>query len=107
MDGIPSFTESGELLLKGDDGVPPGEHRVIIWKIPENFGPDGSEPECKAYIYYSNVNEVRDINSGLFGPLLVCRSIDNENDILRQQVIIVFAVINERGSWFQTDSKRG
>ncbi|KAL5022394.1 hypothetical protein ScPMuIL_001549 [Solemya velum] len=105
VDGIDRFTESGQLVMKGDAGVSIEGSRVFIWKIPESFGPIGNEPECKAYMYYSDVDEVRDINSGLFGPLLVCRkSPKNEYDISRMKILL-FATINEGSSWFKTEDE--
>jgi len=41
--------------------------------VPIGAGPTEGEPDCLTYLYYSAVDPVKDTNSGLAGPLLICR----------------------------------
>uniref|UniRef100_M3XTN0 Uncharacterized protein n=2 Tax=Mustela TaxID=9665 RepID=M3XTN0_MUSPF len=47
---------------------------VYTWEVPRDVGPTSADPNCLTWLYYSSVNLPNDINSGLVGPLLVCRS---------------------------------
>lgn len=53
--------------------VRPGTTHTYEWTIPIGAGPVQGEADCLTYLYYSGVNPVKDTNSGLVGPLLVCR----------------------------------
>lgn len=66
-----NFLSAG--YLKPGAHVKPGETFTYKWKVPENGGPTESDPPCLTYLYYSATDAVKDTNSGLVGPLLVCR----------------------------------
>lgn len=51
--------------------VAPGEHFTYTWQVLE--GPSSSDSPCIPYLYYSATDPVKDTNSGLVGPLLVCK----------------------------------
>lgn len=53
--------------------VRPGTVYTYEWTVPEGAGPVQGEADCLTYLYYSGVDPVKDTNSGLVGPLLVCR----------------------------------
>lgn len=59
--------------LKPGAHVKPGETFTYKWRVPENGGPSEVDPPCLTYLYYSATDAVKDTNSGLVGPLLVCR----------------------------------
>lgn len=54
------------------DSVAPGQRFTYRWRVPERSGPGKNDPSCVAWMYYSSVNSVKDMCSGLVGPLLVC-----------------------------------
>ncbi|KAF6717197.1 Hephaestin-like protein 1 [Oryzias melastigma] len=61
-----------------DDGVNkpgshvgPGKNFIYTWQVLD--GPSPSDPPCIPYLYYSATDPPRDTNSGLVGPLLVCK----------------------------------
>ncbi|XP_008586665.1 PREDICTED: ceruloplasmin-like [Galeopterus variegatus] len=54
--------------------VNPGATFVYTWEVPKDVGPTSTDPTCLTRLYYSSVNETKDTNSGLVGPLLVCRN---------------------------------
>lgn len=53
--------------------VRPGSMYTYEWTVPIGAGPVQGEADCLTYLYYSGVDPVKDTNSGLVGPLLVCR----------------------------------
>lgn len=56
-----------------DDAVAPGREYTYEWVISEDSGPTHDDPPCLTYIYYSYENLIQDFNSGLIGPLLICK----------------------------------
>ncbi|XP_070807919.1 coagulation factor VIII [Pituophis catenifer annectens] len=90
-------------LEKEDDAVEPGHTHVYVWEILEDQGPTGSDTHCLTYAYSSHVDSVKDINSGLIGPLLVCKpgalmSIKSMGKI--QEFVLLFSVFDEDKSWY-------
>nr|XP_057943945.1 ferroxidase HEPHL1 isoform X2 [Doryrhamphus excisus] len=53
--------------------VDPGYVTMVQWDVPESSGPGESDPNCISYAYYSDIDFIRDVYSGLLGPLVVCR----------------------------------
>src|SRR5512146_593794 len=56
---------------KADDGVPPGGTHVYVWPVPERAGPGPKDGSSILWMYHSHVDDTRDINTGLFGPIIV------------------------------------
>uniref|UniRef100_A0A8B9RD35 Coagulation factor VIII, procoagulant component n=1 Tax=Astyanax mexicanus TaxID=7994 RepID=A0A8B9RD35_ASTMX len=97
----------GEGLRDGEapgDPVPPGEERVYNWRITKRQGPSTKDFDCKAGAYYSTVNMEKDINSGLIGPLLICRPGTLHPRVLLQpgvqDLFLLFTIFDERKSWY-------
>uniref|UniRef100_A0A8C1IS83 Coagulation factor VIII, procoagulant component n=1 Tax=Cyprinus carpio TaxID=7962 RepID=A0A8C1IS83_CYPCA len=90
--------------MQGSDPVPPGEERVYNWRISRRQGPSASEFDCKAGAYYSDVNMEKDINSGLIGPVLICRPGTLRPHVLLQPDVtdffLLFTTFDERKSWY-------
>uniref|UniRef100_A0A670YA39 Coagulation factor VIII n=1 Tax=Pseudonaja textilis TaxID=8673 RepID=A0A670YA39_PSETE len=80
-------------LEKEDDAVEPGHTHVYVWEILEDQGPTGSDTHCLTYAYSSHVDSVKDINSGLIGPLLVCKPGEIRGKI--QEFVLLFSVFDE------------
>lgn len=55
---------------KDDDAVPPGGTHVYTWQVRERTGPTMGESSA-LWMYHSHVDEARDVNSGLFGPIII------------------------------------
>lgn len=53
--------------------VRPGTTYTYTWVVPKGAGPTDDDADCINYLYYSAVDPVHDTNSGLVGPLLVCK----------------------------------
>ncbi|XP_061422642.1 ferroxidase HEPHL1-like [Lethenteron reissneri] len=91
-------------------GLPlkPGARKAYRWQIPERSGPSQADTNCITWIYYSAVDFVRDPNSGLVGPLVVCRSglLDDSGrrDDVAHEFALLFMVYNENLSWYLRDN---
>uniref|UniRef100_A0A671W932 Coagulation factor VIII-like n=1 Tax=Sparus aurata TaxID=8175 RepID=A0A671W932_SPAAU len=86
---------------KEDDAVFPGGYYEYVWDISPKDGPTASDPECLTYSYSSQVDTVRDVNSGLIGALLICKSTGSLRKMRRNQAfVLLFAVFDETKSWY-------
>ncbi|KAK3515604.1 hypothetical protein QTP70_024835 [Hemibagrus guttatus] len=85
--------------------VAPGQTFTYRWKVTE--GPSPSDPPCLSYLYYSATNQVNDTNSGLVGPLKVCKKgvLDESgqqrigSEVLKE-FFLLFTVMDENKSWY-------
>lgn len=87
---------------KEDDAVFPGGYYKYVWDISAKDGPTSSDPECLTYSYSSQVDTVQDVNSGLIGALLICKSSAFKEDGQRRSpaFVLIFAVFDESKSWY-------
>uniref|UniRef100_A0A671M8H3 ferroxidase n=1 Tax=Sinocyclocheilus anshuiensis TaxID=1608454 RepID=A0A671M8H3_9TELE len=89
---------------KAGASVAPGEKFTYRWRVIE--GPSSSDPPCVSYLYYSAVDPVRDTNSGLFGPIQVCRKgvLDGSGhqyaNKIQHEFFLLFSVMDENKSWY-------
>ena len=58
-----------------DNRVAPGNTFTYTWHVPERSGPSDGDPSCLTWAYYSDVDHVKDVHSGLVGPLIVCNKV--------------------------------
>ncbi|CAL8364755.1 unnamed protein product [Lota lota] len=82
--------------------VGPGETFVYAWQVLE--GPSPSDPACVPYLYYSGTDPIKDTNSGLVGPLLVCKqgslgSSGVQKDV-DKEFFLLYSIMNENESWY-------
>ncbi|XP_064139040.1 coagulation factor V [Loxodonta africana] len=91
-----------------DDAIAPGQEYTYEWRITEDSGPTHDDPPCLTHIYYSYENLVQDFNSGLVGPLLICKkgtlTEDGTQKMFDKQYVLMFAVFDESKSWIQSSS---
>uniref|UniRef100_A0A7N6BUB6 F5/8 type C domain-containing protein n=1 Tax=Anabas testudineus TaxID=64144 RepID=A0A7N6BUB6_ANATE len=88
---------------KLDDAVSPGGYYEYVWDINPKDGPTINDPDCLTYSYSSQVDPVRDINSGLIGALLICKSSQSktQTQIRRNPAfVLLFTVFDETKSWY-------
>jgi len=88
---------------RADDGVPPGSTHVYLWPVPERAGPGKMDGSSVMWMYHSHVDEVRDINSGLLGAMIVtargmARPDGSPRDVDRE-IVAAFAQVHEEDSW--------
>jgi hephaestin len=88
---------------KGDDGVPPGGTHVYVWPVPERAGPVMGEASSVMWMYHSHTDEVRDVNTGLLGIMIVTAReharMDGSPDDVDRELGISFAQVHEEDSW--------
>ena len=79
--------------------VPPGGRHVYTWTADEGSGPGPADPSSIVWWYHSHVDEPRDVNVGLLGPLIVtargrARPDATPADVDRELVLLLM-VFNE------------
>jgi FtsP/CotA-like multicopper oxidase with cupredoxin domain len=87
-----------------DDSVAPGGMHVYTWPVPERAGPAGGDGSTAFWLYHSHVDEGKDINSGLIGPIIVTRRgmarDDGSPTDVDREFIADFALYDEIDSWY-------
>ncbi|MGH7573428.1 MAG: multicopper oxidase domain-containing protein, partial [Gemmatimonadota bacterium] len=88
---------------RADDGVPPGGTHVYEWPVPERAGPAAGDGSSVLWMYHSHVDEERDVNAGLMGPMIVtarerARADGSPEDVDRE-IVVAFAEVDENLSW--------
>ncbi|XP_063070059.1 coagulation factor V-like [Engraulis encrasicolus] len=93
-----------------DNAIGVNQTYTYMWKVNDKVGPkevgknvDPKErgPDCRTWAYYSGVNPERDINSGLIGPLLVCRKGTlSKKPIDIREFVLLFMTFDENKSWY-------
>uniref|UniRef100_A0A8C8Z8S5 Ceruloplasmin n=1 Tax=Prolemur simus TaxID=1328070 RepID=A0A8C8Z8S5_PROSS len=84
----------------------PGETRTYMWEIPERSGAGMEDSACIPWAYYSTVDQVKDLYSGLIGPLIVCRThyMRVFNPQKKLEFSLLFLVFDENESWYLDDN---
>jgi FtsP/CotA-like multicopper oxidase with cupredoxin domain len=89
---------------KGDDSVAPGATYTYVWLVPERAGPTDGEGSTAFWLYHSHVDEGKDINSGLIGPLIITRRgmarADGSPTDVDREFITEFGLFDEHLSWY-------
>jgi FtsP/CotA-like multicopper oxidase with cupredoxin domain len=88
---------------KADDGVTPGGTHVYTWFVPERAGPGPMDGSSIIWMYHSHVDETRDVNTGLVGPLIVtargkARADGTPVDVDRE-LVTAYVQVHEEHSW--------
>ncbi|KAM4629444.1 ceruloplasmin isoform 2-T2 [Polymixia lowei] len=89
--------------------VKPGTVYTYEWVVPVGAGPIEGEADCLTYLYYSGVDPVKDTNSGMVGPLLICRpkALKNgEQKNYNKEFNLLATVFDENLSWYLDDNIR-
>ncbi|KFZ48540.1 Coagulation factor VIII, partial [Podiceps cristatus] len=93
-----------------DIPIPPGQSFTYSWKVTTEDGPTQADPRCLTRFYYSSINPVQDMASGLIGPLLICfkKSMDQRgNQIMSDKTrLVLFSVFDENRSWYLEENIR-
>ncbi|HEU4563628.1 MAG TPA: multicopper oxidase domain-containing protein, partial [Gemmatimonadaceae bacterium] len=93
---------------KDDDMVPPGGTHTYVWVVPERAGPGPADGSSVFWMYHSHVNEPRDANSGLVGPMIItgkgrARPDASPKDVDRE-FVTMFMIDDENTSWYIDDN---
>nr|XP_008527911.1 PREDICTED: hephaestin isoform X2 [Equus przewalskii] len=95
-------------VLESSTGWPlaaePGEVLTYQWNIPERSGPGPNDSACVSWIYYSSVDPIKDMYSGLVGPLAICRKgilkPDGGRSDVDREFALLFLIFDENQSWY-------
>ena len=106
-EGVP-YNDGTSGSDKADDGVPPGGTYTYVWPVPERAGPGPMDGSSVMWMYHSHVDEVRDINTGLFGPMIItargkARADGSPNDVDRE-IVASFMQVEEQDSWLANEN---
>jgi FtsP/CotA-like multicopper oxidase with cupredoxin domain len=89
---------------KSDDAVPPGQMYTYVWPVPERAGPGPMDGSSVLWMYHSHVDEVRDTNAGLIGPIIITRRgmarPDGTPKDVDREVVTLFKIVDENTSWY-------
>ena len=87
-----------------DDSVPPGHTYVYTWPVPERAGPAEGDGSTAFWLYHSHVDEGKDINAGLIGPIIVTRRgmarPDGSPKDYDREFVADFGLFDETLSWY-------
>ena len=87
-----------------DDSVPPGRTHVYVWPVPERAGPADGDGSTAFWLYHSHVDEGKDINAGLIGPMVVTRRgmarEDGSPKDIDREFVTDFGLFDEIDSWY-------
>ncbi|XP_020507212.2 ceruloplasmin [Labrus bergylta] len=95
--------------LKTDDSIAPGATKMYQWTLPETHSPTSDDGNCMTRFYHSHVSAPKDINSGLIGPLVVCKrgTLDLYGDSSGDYLYaLLFMVSDENFSWYLDENIR-
>lgn len=89
---------------KEDDAVPPGKTHTYTWKVPERAGPGPNDPSSIVWLYHSHTNELKDVESGLIGAMIITRQgmadSDGKPKDLDREFVCLFLLFDENVSWY-------
>ena len=102
FEGVP-YNDGSSGADKLDDSVPPGATYSYVWLVPARAGPGPMDGSSVMWMYHSHVNEVRDIDAGLMGVIIVtsrkmARADGTPRDVDRE-IVANFAQVAENDSW--------
>jgi len=99
-----SYLDNTNNADKLDDAVKPGETYRYVWPVPERAGPADGDGSTTFWLYHSHVDEGRDINSGLIGPMIITRKgmarPDGSPRDYDREFVADFGLFDEGQSWY-------
>ncbi|XP_063070058.1 coagulation factor V [Engraulis encrasicolus] len=109
MEGL-NYVDGTPYWYQKDNAIGVNQTYTYMWKVNDKVGPKevdknvdlkDREPDCRTWAYYSGVNPERDINSGLIGPLLVCRKGTlSKKPVDIREFVLLFMTFDENKSWY-------
>eukprot|EP00112_Aurelia_sp_Birch-Aquarium-sp1_P012138 Seg2551.1 transcript_id=Seg2551.1/GoldUCD/mRNA.D3Y31 product="Hephaestin-like protein" protein_id=Seg2551.1/GoldUCD/D3Y31 len=98
------FLYKDNTTKQNDDRVYPGSVYTYEWFVPKSVSPTDQDPPCVARLYSSNVEPVKDMYSGLLGPLVICKTGSlKPNGVPKgydAERYLLMAVMDENKSWY-------
>jgi FtsP/CotA-like multicopper oxidase with cupredoxin domain len=89
---------------KEDDAVPPGKTHLYTWEVPERAGPGPNDPSSIVWLYHSHTNELKDVESGLVGAMIITRrgmgGADGKPKDVDREFVCLYLLFDENVSWY-------
>ncbi|KAG8580850.1 hypothetical protein GDO81_007442 [Engystomops pustulosus] len=88
---------------KEDDGIPPGGSYTYHWDVVPDQGPSAEDNDCVVRLYHSHVDAIKDVYSGIVGPLIICKEGVLDKKLKKTQnkeFVLLFTVMDENLSWY-------
>jgi hephaestin len=83
-------------------GVAPGKTHIYTWEVPERSGPGPNDPSSVVWLYHSHADELRDVESGLVGAILISRrgmaGPDGRPKDVDREFVTLFMIVDENTS---------
>jgi len=103
-EGTGNYDDGSSAAEKANNIVPPGQTHTYTWQVPERAGPGPNDPSSIVWLYHSHVAELKDVDSGLIGPIIITRRgmmgpDDRPKDVDREFVAL-FMIYDENSSWY-------
>jgi len=106
-EGVP-YNDGTSAADKGDDAVAPGSTYTYVWPVPARAGPGPMDGSSVMWMYHSHVNEVRDIDTGLLGAMIItARAKAREDGTARdvdRELVMNFEQVEENDSWLSSEN---
>lgn len=103
-EGTGNYDDGSSPTEKANNIVKPGETHTYNWEVPERAGPGPSDPSSIVWLYHSHVVEMKDVESGLIGPIVITRRGmlgpgDKPKDV-DKEFVTLFMIYDENTSWY-------
>ncbi len=89
---------------KDDDAVPPGKTHVYTWEVPERAGPGPNDPSSIVWLYHSHTSELKDVETGLVGAMIITRrgmaDADGKPKDVDREFVCLYLLFDENVSWY-------
>jgi len=103
-EGTMNYDDGSSAADKGNNVVRPGETHTYNWEVPERAGPGPADPSSIVWLYHSHVGELKDVESGLVGPIIITRrGMEGANDMPKdvdREFVTLFMIYDENNSWY-------
>jgi manganese oxidase len=86
-----------------DDAVASGATVIYTWPVPPRAGPGPNDGSSILWMYHSHVDEVKDTNAGLVGPIIITARgkirDDGQPIDVDREFVLLFTVADENENW--------
>lgn len=104
-EGAPYADDDG---ATNGDAVPPNGEHTYTWVVPARAGPGPGDGSSILWMYHSHVDEPRDANTGLIGPIIITRPgkarLNGVPQDVDREFVNMFMIYDENLSWYIEDN---
>jgi manganese oxidase len=109
-EGAPYQSGDPDAFSAGNN-VPPGSSFTYEWPVPERAGPGPGDGSSVMWMYHSHVDEPRDENTGLLGPMIIYSKgnllPDGKAKGIDREFVVLFKVYDETDSFHFNENMLG